>query len=119
MAVTGYDLEADQIYGITDPGTRVDLWICWDEGCANRHETADAAGNWTADFSIPGDEGDEGDTYDIVLLHDTPPKGEKKVRDWLKEIELLIIGLSQKGLVILPLADLIGKSVMTYKSSKR
>lgn len=50
---------------------------------------------------------------DIVLLHDTSPAGVKKMQEWLDEIERLIEGLNNKGLAILPLAELIGKPVMT------
>lgn len=56
---------------------------------------------------------------DIVLLHDIPPAEGNKRQKWLDEIERLIDGLNRKGLVILPLAELIGKPVMTGAGSGR
>ncbi len=55
---------------------------------------------------------------DIVLLHDLPPKAPATVGDWLREIESLLAGLQEKGLSILPLADLIGRPVMTLESGR-
>lgn len=49
---------------------------------------------------------------DIVLLHDIMPKGQAYGRIWLQEMEALLNGLQRKGLVVLPLQDLIGGPVM-------
>jgi len=49
---------------------------------------------------------------DIVLLHDNRPPDEGLIPIWLKEIELLLAGLETKGLMVLPLSELIGKPVM-------
>lgn len=49
---------------------------------------------------------------DIVLLHDLMPKKKGQFTRWLKELEVLLSGLNQKGLSVLPLSDLIGRPVM-------
>ena len=49
---------------------------------------------------------------DIVLLHDNRPPDEGLIPVWLNEIELLLAGIETKGLMILPLSELIGKPVM-------
>jgi peptidoglycan/xylan/chitin deacetylase (PgdA/CDA1 family) len=49
---------------------------------------------------------------DIVLLHDIRQKNERLTLHWLKEIELILMGLKDKGLSVLPLSDIIGKPVM-------
>ena len=52
---------------------------------------------------------------DIVLLHDSRPPEEGLIPVWLNEIEILLAGIETKGLTVLPLSELIGKPVMTYK----
>jgi extracellular solute-binding protein (family 5)/PKD domain-containing protein len=65
LAVTGVDVDAETVSGMAAGESRIDAWICEEWGCANRHVTADAGGNWLADFGHPGPEGDEQDTVDI------------------------------------------------------
>jgi PKD repeat protein len=65
LTVTDVNPVADTVSGTADPGWRVDLWICDDAGCVNRHEDPDGSGGWQANLGVAGDEGDEGDTYDI------------------------------------------------------
>lgn len=66
-AITGYDLDADLVYGKSTPGSRVDIWVCDDHNCYNRHLTADeTTGDWTADYANPGTQGDEQDLFDIA-----------------------------------------------------
>ena len=52
---------------------------------------------------------------DIVLLHDNRPPDEGLIPAWLNEIELLLAGIETKGLMVLPLSELIGKPVMVSK----
>lgn len=48
---------------------------------------------------------------DIIMLHDRfPPQGGEPAR-WLDEVAILLTGLGDKGLVIRPLAELIGRPV--------
>jgi len=48
---------------------------------------------------------------DIILLHDTPPP-KKEERDLLlPEVEKILQGLNDKGLKVVPLADLIGREI--------
>jgi peptidoglycan/xylan/chitin deacetylase (PgdA/CDA1 family) len=53
---------------------------------------------------------------DIVLLHDSRPPDESLIPVWLNEVETLLAGLEIKGLVVLPLSELIGKPVMISKT---
>lgn len=65
LVATGADAALDTISGTAEPGSIVNVWACWDNGCANRHETADENGNWAANFALPGNEPDEQETFDL------------------------------------------------------
>jgi hypothetical protein len=66
VAVTSVNLVADTVAGTASPGdVVVNIWDA--AGGASRHELTDSLGNWSADFSGPGDEGGESATYDIDL----------------------------------------------------
>jgi peptidoglycan/xylan/chitin deacetylase (PgdA/CDA1 family) len=54
---------------------------------------------------------------DIILLHDIRALQGMAVDAWLREVELILSGLNDRGLEIVPLADLIGKSVMIRVNS--
>ncbi|NQU63492.1 MAG: polysaccharide deacetylase family protein [SAR324 cluster bacterium] len=45
---------------------------------------------------------------DILLLHDCKPRGEVTVNQWLEQVEGTLLGLQEKQLQTVPLADLIG-----------
>ena len=49
---------------------------------------------------------------DIVLLHDVRPPKQELPDDWLREIEQILAGLEAKSLTVLPLSELIGRTVM-------
>ena len=49
---------------------------------------------------------------DIVLLHDILPRSTSLLPLWVEEIDRILEGIRKKGLVVLPLAELIGKPVM-------
>lgn len=49
---------------------------------------------------------------DIVLLHDIVPTPSSLLPYWANEVDRVIRGIREKGLAILPLAELIGKPVM-------
>ncbi len=49
---------------------------------------------------------------DIVLLHDIAPRSAALQSLWAEEIDRLLVGIRRKGLVVLPLAELIGRPVM-------
>lgn len=53
---------------------------------------------------------------DIVMLHDTRPKNMDVLPYWLTELELILAGIREKGLEILPLSELIHKPVMRLTS---
>ncbi len=53
---------------------------------------------------------------DIVLLHDVSPPKPFRCTLWLNEIELILSGIKEKGLTILPLAEIIGRPVMIMKN---
>jgi peptidoglycan/xylan/chitin deacetylase (PgdA/CDA1 family) len=52
---------------------------------------------------------------DIVLLHDIRPPDKSLIPVWINEIENLLTGIEAKGLMVLPLSELIGKPVMISK----
>ena len=49
---------------------------------------------------------------DIVLLHDIPPQSDALFSFWIEEVDRILDGIRAKGLVVLPLAELIGRPVM-------
>lgn len=49
---------------------------------------------------------------DIVLLHDIRQHNERLILQWLNEVELILMGLKDKGLSVLPLSEIIGRPVM-------
>ncbi|MFZ0243468.1 MAG: polysaccharide deacetylase family protein [Desulfobacterales bacterium] len=49
---------------------------------------------------------------DIVLLHDMAPHSAAQLPLWVDEIDRLLEGIRRKGLIVLPLAELIGRPVM-------
>ena len=66
LTVTAVDPDTDTVSGVADPGSEVHVGhVCDENGCAFRRVTADATGNWLADFSIPGEDGDEQNLFDI------------------------------------------------------
>jgi len=67
LMITGVDPEADVVDGTAAPGSdvQIDVWTDILVAGATRHEVADGGGNWTADFSAPGDEAGE-DAFDIA-----------------------------------------------------
>ena len=54
---------------------------------------------------------------DIILLHDVRPHKSSLFTYWLNELELIITGIKDKGLVVLPLAEIIGRPVMITKTN--
>ncbi len=66
LAIIGSDPLTDTVSGTGDSGTTVDIWICDSNGCVSRNETVDVSGNWTADFSVPGDQDFEQATFDLL-----------------------------------------------------
>lgn len=57
----------DTVSGFAAAGSNVDVWACDNVACYTRHVTADANGNWTADWSTWGGQEDEHNTIDLVL----------------------------------------------------
>ena len=53
---------------------------------------------------------------DIVLLHDVRPPKQSLLAYWLNEMDLILSGLYEKGLAVLPLAEIIGRPVMITKT---
>jgi len=50
---------------------------------------------------------------DIIMLHDIKPRKAALFQPWLQEVDQILTGIKAKGLAILPLAELIGRPVMT------
>jgi protocatechuate 3,4-dioxygenase beta subunit len=55
----------DRVFGHASPLSRVDVWACWENTCANREETSGQQGRWQADFSVAGNLDWEQATLDI------------------------------------------------------
>jgi peptidoglycan/xylan/chitin deacetylase (PgdA/CDA1 family) len=53
---------------------------------------------------------------DIVVLHDVRPHQQSLYMYWLNEIDLIVSGIKEKGLAVLPLAEIIGRPVMITKT---
>ena len=49
---------------------------------------------------------------DIILLHDVRPRSAGGVEGWLREVELILNGLKERGLEVIPLTELIARPVM-------
>jgi hypothetical protein len=63
--ITSVDPISEKVYGTADAGSEV--WVnIYSGGGSTRHITADSSGNWFADFSVPGDEDFEQDTFDLL-----------------------------------------------------
>jgi len=66
LVFTEIDIDADVVYGFGVPNSLVNVWICDDNGyCVNREEFTDNEGNWSVDFSVPGDQDWEQETADL------------------------------------------------------
>ena len=66
LAVTDVDPDTNIVSGTAEPGTDIQIQVCDEAGCVFRYEEADSGGDWAANFATPGDEPNEGGTYDIV-----------------------------------------------------
>ena len=53
---------------------------------------------------------------DIVVLHDVRPHKQSLYTYWLNEMDLIVSGIKEKGLAVLPLAEIIGRPVMITKT---
>ena len=67
LAITDVNPDTDLVTGVATPGSHVYVWVYGEMGRIDRHEIADSPDNWTADFSVPGNEPGEGYAYDIIL----------------------------------------------------
>ncbi len=77
VQVSDIDSDADTVSGTAERGAKVHVQMQYLRGTIQRHVTAGEAGNWTADFSVPGDEVDEQLTIDLIPWHE----GTATVRD--------------------------------------
>lgn len=88
LAVTNIDPVADTVSGTAAPGTDVGSgWVCDNNGCAYRNVPVDASGHWIADFSVPGDQNNEQQLFDIQLgssgsAERIDEDGDRTVYDW-------------------------------------
>jgi peptidoglycan/xylan/chitin deacetylase (PgdA/CDA1 family) len=55
---------------------------------------------------------------DIVALHDVRPHKQSLYTYWLNEMDLIVSGIKEKGLAVLPLAEIIGRPVMIKKTGE-
>ncbi|MGD1993858.1 MAG: peptide ABC transporter substrate-binding protein, partial [Anaerolineae bacterium] len=66
LVVSDIDPDADTVSGTVPANSTVQVSGCNDWSCTNRHVTADGVGNWTVDFSVPGEEDGEQELLDIL-----------------------------------------------------
>ncbi|MDD5722792.1 MAG: polysaccharide deacetylase family protein [Syntrophales bacterium] len=50
---------------------------------------------------------------DIIMLHDIRPRRQTAVNVWLRQVDSILSGLRDKGLQIIPPAELIGRPIMS------
>lgn len=56
---------------------------------------------------------------DIIMLHDIPPRNGGTLGEWLNEVDRMLCGIEEKGLKVIPLAELIGYPVMAEGTAER
>ncbi len=56
---------------------------------------------------------------DIILLHDVAPKRGMSADEWLHEIDLMLAGLNNKGLQVVPLGKLLRRKIMIMINDNR
>lgn len=49
---------------------------------------------------------------DIIMLHDTPPRGGNRREEWLREVDRLLSGIEARELHVVSLSKLIDRTVM-------
>lgn len=54
---------------------------------------------------------------DIIMLHDTCPKDKELLPYWINELELILLGIREKKLEIVPLSEIIEKPAMLVNST--
>ena len=55
----------------------------------------------------------------IIALHDVMPKRRGRLLEWLNEIDRVLQGIKERGMMVLPLSELIGRPVMTQASNEK
>ncbi|MCK5793990.1 MAG: hypothetical protein KAH12_04760, partial [Anaerolineales bacterium] len=55
LEITDVDPETYHISGLAEPGTQVEVWACWEDGCTEtRQETVERNGKWSTDSNDEG-----------------------------------------------------------------
>ena len=87
LTITDFDLDADIVYGVATPDSKVDLWLCNDDGCEFFEGfLTNASGNWSANFqgiynlevgtrvyASEIEEDDDGTEYDVNIPSENQP----------------------------------------------
>ena len=55
----------------------------------------------------------------IIALHDVMPKRRGRLLEWLNEIDRVLQGIKERGMMVLPLSELIGRPVMIQASNEK
>jgi len=76
--VTNINSSQSLVEELAEPSSEVWVDYSGDYSGATRHETVDATGHWLADFSVPGDEDFEAETFPWMIGY---PKGEARYQD--------------------------------------
>lgn len=53
---------------------------------------------------------------DIILLHDKNPGAPIKLKEWLFEIDQILLGLEKRNIAVIPLTEMIDEPVMMVES---
>ncbi|OQX08713.1 MAG: hypothetical protein BWK76_23210 [Desulfobulbaceae bacterium A2] len=54
---------------------------------------------------------------DIIMLHDTRPHGQGQLGPWLDEVEQVLVGIGERRLQVVSLAELIDRPVMSVRET--
>ena len=65
VQVTTFDLQADTIAGMANPGAHMQICVNTPDACTNRYVIADSSGNWLVNYHVPGTQPDEQQTLDL------------------------------------------------------
>ncbi|MBI5943074.1 MAG: PKD domain-containing protein [Chloroflexi bacterium] len=65
LTATEFDVVADTVSGVATPGVQLQVCANIENRCITRWVTADAFGNWTANYHDPGTGNDDPDTFDV------------------------------------------------------
>lgn len=83
LAITAASVIADTVAGHANPNTQIMVHAaCGETGCVQRMISANADGQWSADFAVPGTEASGLDTFDIISGQELQALQSDEDGDW-------------------------------------